>query len=73
MTVLHPQILERDGKPSFVVLPYEEFEALKEELDDLRDGRAIRNAAAADKGKKRVSLAEARAGLKARRKGVGAD
>ena len=68
MTQLHPQILKRDGKPSFAVLPYEEFVALKEELDDLRDSRAIREAAKAAKGKRRLSLEEARAALRARRK-----
>ena len=68
MTVLHPQILKRDGKPSFVVLTYEEFTALREELDDLRDSRTIREAAKADKGKKRLSIAEVRASLRTRSK-----
>ena len=68
MGKLHPQILKRDGKPNFVVLPYEEFVALSEELDDLRDSRAIRDVARADKGKPRHSLEEARAALRARRK-----
>ena len=68
MTKLHPQILKRDGKPSFVVLPYEEFLALSEELADLRDSRAIRVAAKTDAGKKRLSLAETRAALRARAK-----
>jgi len=68
MTELHLQILKRDGKPSFVVLPYEEFVALREELEDLRDSRAIRAAAKQDKGRKRLSMVEVRAGLRSRRK-----
>ena len=68
MTELHPQILKRDGKPSFVVLPYEEFVALREELEDLRDSRAIRGAAKKDKGKKRLSIDDVRAKLHSRRK-----
>jgi hypothetical protein len=32
MTELHPQILTRDGKPEFVVLPYEEFISLREQV-----------------------------------------
>ena len=68
MTELHPQILRRDGKPSFVVLPYEEFVALREELNDLRDSRAIRQAAKQDKGKRRLSIEEVRAALRSRRK-----
>jgi PHD/YefM family antitoxin component YafN of YafNO toxin-antitoxin module len=68
MTELHPQVLERDGKPSFVVLPYEEYVALREELEDLRDSRAIRDAAKRDKGTRKLSIAEVRANLRSRRK-----
>lgn len=68
MTKLHPQILKSEGKPSFVVLPYKEFVALREELDDLRDSRVIRDAAKADKGKKRLSLEDVRANLRSRSK-----
>ena len=66
MTKLHPQILKHEGKPSFVVLPYQEFLALREELDDLRDSRAIKDAARADMGKARLSMEEMRASLRAR-------
>lgn len=72
MTKLHPQILKRDGKPSFVVLTYEEFLALSDELADLRDSRAIRDAAKTDAGKKRLSLEETRATLWAAAKRSGA-
>jgi PHD/YefM family antitoxin component YafN of YafNO toxin-antitoxin module len=68
LTKLNPQILKRDGKPSFVVLTYEEFLALSEELADLRDSRAIRDAAKADAGKKRLSLEQTRTALPARAK-----
>ena len=67
MTELHPQILERDGKPSFVVLPYEEYMALSEELADLRDSHAIRAAAKQDRGKKRQTLEDVRSSLALRR------
>lgn len=43
MIILHPEILEKDGQPEFAVLPYEEFQAVRELLmdyDDLRDLRA---------------------------------
>ena len=65
MTKLHPQILKQDGKPNFVVLPYKEYLAIREELADLRNSRAIRDAAKADAGKTRLSLAEARAAIRA--------
>ena len=31
---IHPQIIEKNGKKEFVVLPYEEFLRLQEELED---------------------------------------
>jgi hypothetical protein len=46
MIVLHPEILKKDGQPEFAVLPYEEFQAVRELLmdyDDLRDLRAAKS------------------------------
>jgi len=46
MIILHPEILEKDGQPEFAVLPYEEFQAVRELLmdyDDLRDLRAAKS------------------------------
>ena len=37
MIQLHPEILKKNGKEEFVVLPYEEFTALRELLDDYED------------------------------------
>jgi PHD/YefM family antitoxin component YafN of YafNO toxin-antitoxin module len=34
---IHPQIIEKDGRREFVVLPYEEFLRLQEELEDYHD------------------------------------
>lgn len=44
-----PQILERDGKPAFVVLPIEEYRALRERLEDLEDLALLREAERADR------------------------
>lgn len=47
MLELHPQILEKEGKREFVVLPYEEFLALQQVLanaQDLIDLREAKNA-----------------------------
>jgi PHD/YefM family antitoxin component YafN of YafNO toxin-antitoxin module len=41
---LHPEILTKDGKKEFAVLPYEEFVALQEWLEDLEDLVALRAA-----------------------------
>ena len=34
---LHPQIIEKDGRKEFVILPYEEFLRIQEELEDYHD------------------------------------
>lgn len=37
MTIeLHPEFLTKNGQKQFVVLPYEEFELIKETLEDLK-------------------------------------
>ncbi len=41
---IQPQVIERDGKKEFVVLPYEEFVAIQEQLDDYRDLMDLREA-----------------------------
>ena len=49
MIELHPEILEKDGKKQFVILPYEEFAAIQEALADADDLAALR-AAKRDEG-----------------------
>ena len=49
MIDLHPEILSKNGKREFVVLPYEEFVALQEELEELEDIRQLEEAIAAEK------------------------
>jgi PHD/YefM family antitoxin component YafN of YafNO toxin-antitoxin module len=39
---LHPQLIEKEGKKEYVILPYEEFLQIKEELDDFYDLRELR-------------------------------
>ena len=41
MVTIHPNILERDGKKAFVVLPYEEFVMIEEELQEYYDLREL--------------------------------
>jgi PHD/YefM family antitoxin component YafN of YafNO toxin-antitoxin module len=40
---IHPQIIEKNGKKEFVVLPYEEFLRLQEELEDYQDLKTLRD------------------------------
>jgi PHD/YefM family antitoxin component YafN of YafNO toxin-antitoxin module len=39
---IHPKIIEKNGKKEFVVLPYEEFLRLQEELEDYQDLKTLR-------------------------------
>lgn len=40
--MLHPLIIEKEGKKEFVVLPYEEFLQLQEQLEDYEDLKDLR-------------------------------
>jgi PHD/YefM family antitoxin component YafN of YafNO toxin-antitoxin module len=39
---IHPQIIEKDGRKEFVVLPYEEFLQMQSEIEDYEDLRTLR-------------------------------
>ena len=57
---LHPKILEKNGKKEFVVLPYEEFERIEDELSDYEDLRDLREAKQDEDNQKTRSLADVR-------------
>ena len=56
MVTIHPNVLERDGKKAFVVIPYEEFVMIEEELQEYEDLKELRAAKAAEAGEPGVSL-----------------
>jgi PHD/YefM family antitoxin component YafN of YafNO toxin-antitoxin module len=60
MIELHPEILSKNGRREFAVLPYEEFQALTEMLADYEDLRDLRAAKAEEGKSETMSLAEAR-------------
>jgi len=60
MVTLHPEILRKNGKKQFAVLPYEEFAALEAWMDDIRDLLELRKAKRAEGKKRSIPLAEAR-------------
>ncbi len=64
MVTLHPNILERDGKKAFAVLPYEEFVRIGEELNDFEDLKDLRAAKAEEANAPTTSLASVRMKLK---------
>jgi hypothetical protein len=44
MIVLNAQIIKKNGKKEYVVLPYEEFLNIREILDEYEDLRSLREA-----------------------------
>jgi len=48
MITLHPQILKKNGREQFVILPYREFQAIQELLEDADDVLALEAARAED-------------------------
>jgi hypothetical protein len=63
MVTLHPNILERDGKKAFVILPYEEYVMLEEEMQSLEDLKMLRSAKIEEADAPTISLSEARSEL----------
>lgn len=64
MMTLHPEILVKDGKKQFAVLPYEEFVSLKERLEDMEDLLQLRKAKQAEGRKRAVPLARVKRQLR---------
>ena len=56
MITLHPEFLSKEGKKEFVVLPYEEFMALQELLEDAEDVLDLRAAKQEEKDKPSISI-----------------
>ena len=56
MVSIHPNILERDGQKAFVILPYEEFVMIEEELQQFEDLKQLREAKAAEADSPTVPL-----------------
>jgi hypothetical protein len=55
---LHPEILVKNGKKEFVVLPHKEFLAVQERLADADDLLELRKAKRAEGKKKSIPLGE---------------
>ena len=49
MVSLRAQIIKKNGKKEYAVLPYEEFLKVQEELEDYDDLRCLREAKEAEK------------------------
>ena len=53
---LHPQVIEKEGKKEFVVLPYDEYRALEEVMHDYEDLRDLREAKEQARGQEGTPL-----------------
>lgn len=60
---IHPQVIKRKSKKEFVVLPYEEFLAIKENLEDYEDLKDLREAKAAEADAPTTRLSDIRTEL----------
>ena len=60
MLEVHSNILECNGKRQFVVLPYEEFLRIQDELSDYDDLKELRKAKAEERDAPTMTLEEAR-------------
>lgn len=53
---LHPQLIKKQGKNEFVVLPIEEYEALTDLVEDYEDLKDLREEKSKSNGQKSVPL-----------------
>lgn len=57
---INHQVIEKKGKKEFVILPYEDFLKIQEELDNYEDLRILREAKANEGDAPTVTLKEAK-------------
>jgi len=60
---LHPQIIERDGQREFAVIPWAEFEAIRDLLEDAHDLNDLARAIEAHRDEQPIPYREARKDL----------
>ncbi len=60
MVSLRAQIIRKNGKKEYAVLPYEEFLRVKEELEDYEDLRCLREAKEIERSAPTIGLSELR-------------
>ncbi len=60
---LHPQVIEKEGKKEFVVLPYDEFVRIQEALEDFEDLKELRQPKAQEGEAPTTTLTEVKEAL----------
>jgi PHD/YefM family antitoxin component YafN of YafNO toxin-antitoxin module len=58
MAIVHAQVIKKNGKKEYVVLPYEEFLRIQEELEDYQDLRCLREAKEKEKDAMTIGMVE---------------
>jgi hypothetical protein len=58
MLPLHPEIVKKNGKKQFVLLPYDEYLAIRERLEDADDLLELRRAKAKEGKSRTLTLSE---------------
>ncbi len=53
---IHPQIIGKEGKKEFVVLPYDEFIKIQDALEDYEDLKLLREEKEKSKGQSTIPL-----------------
>jgi len=69
MVTLHAEIIKKNGKKDYVILPYEEFLKVREELEDYDDLRSLREAKEKEKDAPTIGMAELRKKIRRRTTG----
>jgi hypothetical protein len=64
MEIQNAQIIKKEGKKEFVVLPYEEFLKIQEQLLEYEDLRVLRKAKKQEQDSPTISLRELKKKLK---------
>ncbi len=64
MSSLNIQIIKKNGKKEYVVMPYEEFLRVQEELDDYKNLRCLREAKESEQYAPTVNLEDLKKHLK---------
>jgi hypothetical protein len=55
--VVHAQLIKKNGKKEYAVLPYEEFQKIQEELASYEDLRCLREAKMTEKDAPTIGIA----------------
>jgi len=66
MGILKAQIIEKNGKKEFAVLPYADFLRIQEDLEDYEDLRCLREAKESEKEAPTVGLSDLKRSLAGR-------